>query len=351
VAWRAVTEAQPAVTDEDRDGLDDAVEDQLAERYAPVIHHGERETDYPVSVEWLLQRTALRIHDRSGREADDRLVASPPLTQAALLGRSFVAGGSTIVSDGTRSRCKEATFYLADVADAARRGAHDDVRQWVTYVHSFPNTRGGVTLQYWRLYAYNTARLLLFRGGHGGDWEGIAVHLDSALRPATVAFLDHRGIGRTSTDLRWEGSHPLVWSEEGGHASLPDPAGMSSRRFTRQETWTSGRVTSAAGASLGSGGGLVNVGEKLHPRNGQVFVRYSGLWGTPHRLFITSGYWGPAFNETAAACPDGRAAYGYGVTCNAASRCPRIFHTAWCDGMDPARIDLARECVAASDAP
>ncbi|HMJ86849.1 MAG TPA: hypothetical protein VK504_26910, partial [Vicinamibacterales bacterium] len=65
-----------------------------------------------------------------------------------------------------------------------------------------------------------------------------------------------------------------------------------------------------------STGPLVNVGEKLAPLNGQVFIQYSGIWGSPGTFFGTSGYWGPAFNET-----------GMG-----AGR----FMTAWCDGMSPA---------------
>ena len=38
------------------------------------------------------------------------------------------------------------------------------------------------------------------------------------------------------------------------------------------------------------------MGEKIHPLNGQVFLKYSGLWGSLGFQF--SGYWGPAYNET-----------------------------------------------------
>ena len=33
--------------------------------------------------------------------------------------------------------------------------------------------------------------------------------------------------------------------------------------------------------------------------NGQVFLQYSGIWGSPGFLFESSGYWNLAFNETA----------------------------------------------------
>jgi hypothetical protein len=56
--------------------------------------------------------------------------------------------------------------------------------------------------------------------------------------------------------------------------------------------------------------------------NGQAFIQYSGIWGSPGSFFFTSGYWGPAHNETGMR-KDG-------------------FITAWCAGI--ARVDLRREC-------
>ena len=67
---------------------------------------------------------------------------------------------------------------------------------------------------------------------------------------------------------------------------------------------------------------LLNVGEKEAPLNEQLFIAYSGLWGSPGLLYMTSGYWGPAFNET-----------------NMRGK----FVTAWCLGMTGARAE--RECA------
>src|SRR6185503_17891833 len=50
-------------TDEDGDGLGDATEDALAEKFAPIIYHGENETAFPVSVDWWLARTHLSLID------------------------------------------------------------------------------------------------------------------------------------------------------------------------------------------------------------------------------------------------------------------------------------------------
>ena len=100
-----------------------------------------------------------------------------------------------------------------------------------------------------------------------------------------------------------------------------------------------------------AGGGLLNVGEKRRPRNRQVFIQYSGLWGAPHKWFLTSGYWGPAFNETGALCEDGRAAYRASLGCGARADCSRIFHTAWCAGMDGGLLALDNECYAVRSSP
>ena len=99
--------------------------------------------------------------------------------------------------------------------------------------------------------------------------------------------------------------------------------------FVRQETWSGGRVVWPDGR-VATGGGLMNIGEKSSPLNGQLFVRYSGLWGSPHRFYSSSGYWGPAYNETSMRA-DG-------------------FNTAWCAGLAGA-LDPARECWAADKSP
>jgi hypothetical protein len=329
--------AAAGVADGDQDGIDDQLEDALAERFAPVVHHQRSETNYPVNVDWLLARTSLREYDE--RLAGGREVAGPVSSQAALLARTTAHDGRTVTSDGTRSVCKESGYFLADVDKASRAGLREDPRRWTTYVHAYDNVGGGVTIQYWRLYAYDETRVLWIDWGHGGDWEGIAVHLDRTHQPETVGLLGHTGIERLAArEMTWEGTHPLIWSEAGGHASRKAGA-RSAMEVTRQETWTAG------------GGGLVNVGEKSRPRNGQVFVQYSGLWGAPHRWFVTSGYWGPAFNETGAVCDNGRSAYRISLRCGAESACPRIVHTAWCDRMDGGRLNLARECSAATSAP
>jgi hypothetical protein len=325
--------------DEDADGLADACEQALAERFAPIVYHSSDESNFPGSVDRFLAETNLALHDERCPE-DLALVRAP--TQADLANpvpRQGCPAASPLLASGSRSAGKHETFFLADVAEADRAGSADP-SDWTTYLHAYPNDSGGVTLQYWRFYAYNDAL-----NDHGGDWEGLHVVLDPSLRIGRVLLLTHDAlVAPPLSRFELEGTHVRVYSEGGGHATRYSGGGIAARgcakagrctidpdrpvTFIRQETWTGGAVTGPLG-TLGETGPLLNLGSKQAPLNGQLFVRYSGLWGSPGVLFGTSGFWGPAYNETSMRA-DG-------------------FVTAWCDGMPRA---LAREeCYPPSATP
>jgi hypothetical protein len=221
----SVVSAGESFVDEDHDGLDDLEEDLLAERFAPIVYHGQCEPNYPVSVDWLLARTGLYEHDEGARPPN-RTAVKTLKEQSDLLKHSFLTKQQQMLtSESVRSDCKRASYFLANVNAANQSGARDQPEDWVTYVHTYANQRGGITIQYWRCYAYNQARLI-FDFSHGGDWEAAAVHLDSTLKPEKISLLGHTGIEYFSDNVQWEGEHPRLWSEEGGHASLASPAKM-----------------------------------------------------------------------------------------------------------------------------
>jgi hypothetical protein len=324
--------------DADHDGLPDDYENALAQRFAPIVIHSTDESNLPTNVDAFLRKTSLAFHDDACDAAKEILIARAP-TEADLVRGSLASpcGGAKVASDGSRSHGKHETFYLEDVSDADRRGSGNS-RDWTTYVHVYPNVRGGVTLQYWRFYAYNDAF-----NDHGGDWEGIHVVLDAHGAVAHVRFLQHTGMAELEPrDLQWEGSHVLVYSEGGGHASRPRGDGIVARgcaddpcfvnladpaTYVWQETWRGGRVGWPDG-TITEGGALIDVGEKSAPLHGQVFLRYSGLWGSPGVFYGTSGYWGPAYNET-------------GMTSDG-------FMASWCAGM-AGTLDRRRECWPADE--
>jgi hypothetical protein len=332
-------------TDADADGILDTTENELAERFAPIIIHDKDDANLPAEVDWFLKRTSMEYYNNNGflHRDDHQPMGGPPLTQVALLGKVGAgSGGNPVVhSDGTRSRDRQHTFAILDVSNSDRQGSLS-TSDWRTYFHCFRNYYGGVTLQYWRFYAYNTGN----QGGvdidnHGGDWEGVQVLLGKDLEPVLFRFLGHVGIEtKTGSEVELEGNHLRVYSEPGGHAShakcnpsetiavhvlgatiehaiwLKDLNDKSNT--IRQETWRDGKVfwpssdwRSHPGNTPTPSGGLINVGEKLRPLNNQMFILYSGLWGSLGDMF--SGYWGPAFNETEMA-PDGLiTAWGYSM--------------------------------------
>jgi len=350
-----------AGADQDNDGILDSAETALAERFAPIIVHDKQDRNLPTSVDWLLARTALEYFDNSGRlgQGTHVPIAGRPLTQQDLLGKTHPIGQNVIRSDGTRSKSRKHTFALLDLQPPIARQGSLDSHDWRTYVHAFRNYYGGVTIQYWRAYAFNTgdqaANLPIEIDHHGGDWEGVHIVLDNALAPVNYRFMGHTDIDVVPPDsVNVNSGHAIVYSEPGGHASHAshDPSefltivGLHWRIWVndlripgntiRQQTWDGGLVTwpnamwrGHVGGAQTSSGGLLNLGEKVHPLANQVFVRYSGLWGSLGTKF--SGYWGPAFNETQME-PDG-------------------FITAWCYGMKASRSNvtaLRDECYPAA---
>lgn len=337
-------------TDTDRDGLSDACEEAVARSFAPVVYHSNDESNFPTEVDAFLRVTSLRFRNRACGH-DEELAVSP--TQRVLIAQVVngdCGDGVIARSDGTRSLHKARTFYLADVPRDAAVGSLDSSR-WATYVHVYPRGDGGIVVQYWRFYAFNDAGL-----DHGGDWEGASVVLGADRLPISVMLLGHSTIVRLNpSQLDWEGDHPVVYSEGGGHASRESGVGIETRGcnvsrsstararacFIRQETWPHGSVSWPDGR-ITPAGPLVALGERSRPRPGCEFIRYSGLWGSPSTLSVdfdvpglgavsgaSSGYWGPAFNETEMETSG--------------------FVTAWCEGI--AATLRASECYPANSAP
>jgi hypothetical protein len=292
--------------DRDSDGISDSQEASLAERYAPIIYHAYEEKFFPMSVESFLQHTTLMFYDDACTPDENRVVDMSPTSAELPQVTAGSSCGSTdvIYSGATRSRRKQRTFYLADVSPQFRTGG-STADQWPTYYHAYKNNFEGITIQFWRFYPFNG--LIPY---HGGDWEGVHIVLSASETPRAVRFLGHATIDEYAwDDVEKEGNHPVVYSERGGHASRH----RGRRDGIRHDTWAQG--------------GLVNLGEKTRPM--KHFLQYSGLWGSPGVFYETSGYWGPAYNETQMRA-DG-------------------FITAWCADymIDESREAHVRECYPA----
>ena len=323
--------------------LSDDVLMQLANRYAPILFYDSDEPNLPTSVDRFLAREELWFFSKSCRPAQRKIATVRDLKIPAT-GVLDCGSGRTILSNGTRSTDKETTFYLTTVPPAARRGSLDS-EEWITYVHGYRNDLGGITLQFWRFYAYNTgymAGIPAWGASHGGDWEAIHVVLgpEPALVPVQIRLLGHTRIATLPwPDVLSEGGHPLIRCSKGGHTSLLMTRSDLTHRggLIEQGSWTGGAVRWPDGRKTRSGR-IILLGSKTLPANNQEWLRYSGLWGTRESsgilTFYRSGYWGPAFNETGMS-KDG-------------------FIAAWCAGMARTHGDeqaFRSECYASSSVP
>jgi hypothetical protein len=251
--WRAriagMLDAGPAPLahgDDDRDGLEDDREHELARRFAPIVVLHGGDWNRPASIPWLLARAELP-NSHGGQASFAGLVPAPPRPDV----RPF---GPTV-----------------------RRGS-DDPRDWTCYVHAYPRADGGINIQYWFFYPYNDGPLLF---NHESDWEHATVRLDARGEPVGVYLARHEenapGPYRAWSRVRREGDHPVVLSARGTHATYADEIDLP---------WFE---AAGACADLGScahpvwrtweGGGLMDVGERGRPRALPEVMVYSGRWG------------------------------------------------------------------------
>ena len=324
--------------DRDKNGIADDLELHLANEFAPIVFYDPEEPNLPASVDSFLKETDLWFFGEYCKP-EQVLISKPSGSQILKAVRpSCRVPSELIYASGTRSIDKKSTFYLNNVGAIARRGG-DSSAAWTTYVHAYRNDMDGVTLQYWRFYAYNSSYLMSFPidfGTHGGDWEAIHVVLRPApqggLKPVLIRLLGHRDIiTRPWSDVVAEGEHPLISCEKGSHTStLLTKANLSRRsHWIEHRSWTGGTVRWSNGGSSESGP-IVMLGQKTSPSPGAEWLRYSGLWGTRESSglykYYRSGYWGPAFNETSLRS-DG-------------------FVAAWCEGIAHVGLAIDKECYA-----
>ena len=124
------------------------------------------------------------------------------------------------------------------------------------------------SITYWFIYGFNVGDPAGFTN-HEGDWERISVQLDDNNHARKVAYYQHDG----SCVLDWNAApktragHPIVYSDNGSHASSP--------------TGTDG------GPRWGTWKHLRNVLQT-------PWYGYGGAWGSASDTSITTGPLGPS---------------------------------------------------------
>jgi hypothetical protein len=268
--------AAPA-TDRDQDGIDDAAEDALLARFAPVVVLHPTEPVHPSSTEWLLARADLEPEG-----------SAPRTVQASVLGALATLAWPAAKSPSARLRAHEGAIH-----------GSADPRDWAVYGHVYPAADGGVLLQYWFFYPFNDAYGFF---DHAGDWEHVTVKLDSALRPAGVFYARHfesnPGFWSPWSALAREGEHPVVLAGRGTHASYarPDDAPFWERLCGTTDLSRAAKQGCTVWRTWAAGAGAVNLGQRDAPR--VAFLNWPGRWGATGRFgedSRTASPPGPAF--------------------------------------------------------
>ena len=289
--------------DLDRDGLDDALEDTLLQRYAPHVRLHPDEPNSPTSVDWILERSTMTFKHAGCSGTHD--VFGGDLIDAETILTRFHPGGEScdhlvppVYSNEYRTEGRRSGFALEFDPETTAGGPWEE---WATYGHAYPGKDGGINLQYWFFFPFNDWMVF---GRHQGDWEHIGIVLVQNQQPVSAVYSQH---GHPQfwnwEDLTKLGLHPVVYTAKGSHASYK---GASGGDCEGADAWWGPIIEHCSDSGVwwstwGGYGPLVNVGERTRPRNGATWISYTGLWGKiGSKLNLQaskSGPEGPAFQE------------------------------------------------------
>ncbi|KAA0003157.1 MAG: DUF946 domain-containing protein [Thermoplasmata archaeon] len=268
--------------DTDHDGIDDAQEELLAEKYAPIFYFEKEEQVYPVAIEYHLSNSNL---NRSTEEGNILIDPSPSIEQLSLYTNP------------------EENYYLDNRKGTINdTGIIDDYREqmktlgYTVYCHVIPQNEDGknfTIIQYWMFYAFNKATLNV----HEGDWEMVQVVLDASATPIKAMYSQHiSGQKATWSQVEKDGNHIKVYVARGSHANY--------FRYYQGKLGLASDIVGKNGKKLSPEDYdlivLGETGEANHPSE-QKWIDFAGRWGdfggVQDELRGKRGPYGPAYRE------------------------------------------------------
>ena len=195
-------------------------EQELAERYAPIVMLRTQEADCdsdgepfaPMAVDLLLDNPQIAL--RQVGNGDPTVTRAPGASDLADLGEGFYLD---FPGDSLRPGC----LYEQD------HNRFNAGQPAVVYAHvaQQPDRPDLLALQYWLFWYYND-----WNNKHEGDWEFVQLLFPAstvaealATDPVSVGYAQHEGGERADwTDDKLEregGTHPVVYSSQRSHAS------------------------------------------------------------------------------------------------------------------------------------
>jgi hypothetical protein len=268
-----------------------ATQEELVRGFAPVLNLHPEDTTRPVNVDWYLQRVRMRF-DHSGCP-DHQLLDLGQVNQNNLITQTHMANKSICTHDSSKvvSSTNSEGFFLEIMDKATYNGAPpSEWRSYVTWIRD-PKT-DLVAITYWAFYAFNDNVSII---DHESDWENVRITIDpskglsrDALRE--IRFSQHNS-GQVfipgDPNLEMDGLHPVSYVAKGTHANYPRPG-------TFDIVGTAGVAKDTTAKATGTAvwrteNNTVIIGTRAAPQNGQVFVKYWGLWGEIRDLPETNG--------------------------------------------------------------
>jgi len=260
---------------------------RVVRRYAPLVFLHSDEQNFPTTGQWFIDHSELRwARPLFPDDSVDKSVDASRLGEASDNPYTHEYNDRTYeASDYTRPRGTEADrnglptdygFFLNLDNDnrgglpstSPNRGVYRSAAR--VYYDYRPRNK----INYWFFFAFNDGP---GPQNHEGDWERIEVKLNAANRASGTVYHQHGG----SDTLSWRrtpkvgGTHPVVYSAKGSHASYPTPG--------RHRVFD---VTNA-GKSWATWNALINV--RTRP-----FYGFGGAWGEVGELTDTTGPLGPS---------------------------------------------------------
>jgi len=173
-------------------------DEELAFRYAPVLHFTSGERFYPTSVDYIIGSSVLKQRNPDGTS----ILIDPAPTPDTL---GVYTSGDLFLENKLRTFEAIAADYASKVDGAG----------YYVYVN-IVRTSSSTVIQYWLFYVFNNGPL----NDHQGDIEVIQVFLDSSGSPKVVLASQH-GAGQNAA---WGGvekvdSHPVIYVAQGSHAN------------------------------------------------------------------------------------------------------------------------------------
>jgi len=263
-------------SDVDNDGIDDAEEQTLAEKYAPILYFEEKEEVYPVSISYAISNSNLN----QSKEGEPILIDENPTVEEL---------SHYNVDENYYLDNRKGTIYDDGIIKDYRKNMEN--LGYTIYAHVF-KYGNGIIIQYWMFYAFNKGML----NTHEGDWEMVQIVLNSEDKPSEAMYSQHISGQKTKwSEVEKSGDHAKVYVARGSHANYfryyQGKLGLASDYVGKN-----GKVLSPDDYIL------VILGEKGSNHIAeQGWIDFAGRWGdfggVESGIMGKRGPYGPAYRE------------------------------------------------------